>query len=150
MVRSSTPQAADGKQSIGDLIALATKDITQLVRYEINLAVSELKADGKKVAIAVGLGMVAAFLLCLILMIACFALAYGLVAAFGMPIWQGFLCVIGACLVLAGILVLVAYLVIRKRSNLRRTKKTVKDDLNMLKRGDDERAEQQQITGQTS
>jgi hypothetical protein len=42
MVRSARPGGADGQQSLGDLVAAAAKDMSQLVRYEISLAKGEL------------------------------------------------------------------------------------------------------------
>ena len=47
MVRSEAPEPAGDGQSLGDLVALAAKDMSQLVRYEIDLAKSELKGDVK-------------------------------------------------------------------------------------------------------
>ena len=38
MVHSETPGPAGGEQSLGDLVALAAKDVSQLIRYEIDLA----------------------------------------------------------------------------------------------------------------
>ena len=45
MVRSGRPDSTDGQQSLGELVALAAKDISSLVRYEITLAKSEMKMD---------------------------------------------------------------------------------------------------------
>jgi hypothetical protein len=52
MVRSETPEPAGGDQSLGDLVALAAKDVSQLIRYEIDLAKTELKGDAKRVGLA--------------------------------------------------------------------------------------------------
>jgi hypothetical protein len=43
--RTATPDDARGQQSLGDLVGLALKDVSQLVRYEINLAKKEFKVD---------------------------------------------------------------------------------------------------------
>lgn len=150
MVRSSTPQAADGNKSLGDLVALATKDISQLVRYEISLAKSELRGDVQRIALAAVLGVIAAFVLCLVLVLACIAFAYGLVAL-GIWKWAAFLIVAGVCVLLAAAAAGIAVLKVRKMSAMRRTRKTVMDDLNMLKRSEDGDAGQQsQISGRTS
>ena len=61
MVRSETPEPAGGEQSLGDLVALAAKDVSQLVRYEIDLAKTELKGDVKRVGLAAALAGVAGF-----------------------------------------------------------------------------------------
>src|SRR5215467_4098176 len=79
-------------QSIGDLVSVAARDISQLVRYEIDLAKLELKSDVKRAGIGAALGAVAVFSLCLVLMLLCFAFAYGL-DAIGAPggLWGAFL-----------------------------------------------------------
>ncbi len=41
-------------QSIGDLVSVAARDISQLVRYELDLAKLELKADAKRLGIGAG------------------------------------------------------------------------------------------------
>ena len=52
MVRSETPEPAGGNQSLGDLVALAAKDASQLIRYEIDLAKSELMGDVERIGLA--------------------------------------------------------------------------------------------------
>src|ERR1035438_8560515 len=79
MVRSETPEPAGGDQSLGDLVALAAKDVSQLVRYEIELAKTELKGAARRVGLAGALAGVAAFVGCLVLVLFCIAFAYGLV-----------------------------------------------------------------------
>ena len=92
MVRSETPEPAGGDQSLGDLVALAAKDVSQLVRYEIDLAKTELRDDVRRVATAAVLIGGSAFAGCLILVMLCFALAEGLVAL-GLSRWEAFLAV---------------------------------------------------------
>src|SRR5579871_4069176 len=118
MVRSETPEPVGADQSLGDLVALAAKDVSQLIRYEIDLAKTELKGDAKRVGIAVaGFGL-AAFVGYLVLILLCIALAYGLVAL-GIWHWAAFLIVAGAGLLLIGGLGLIAVLRLRKLSGLR-------------------------------
>ena len=45
MVRSETPEPSGTDQSLGDLVATAAKDVSQLLRYEIDLAKVELRGD---------------------------------------------------------------------------------------------------------
>ncbi len=71
---------ADGDRSLGDLAALAAKDVSQLIRYEIDLAKTELRGDMRRVGLAGAPAGVAAFVGCLVLVLCCFALAFGLVA----------------------------------------------------------------------
>ena len=133
MVRSETPEPAGGDQSLGDLVALAAKDISQLVRYEIDLAKTELKSDAKRVGRAGALAGVAAFVGCLVLVLFCFAFAYGLFAAFGIALWASFLIVAGTCVLLAAVAVGIAVLKLRHLSGLRKTRKTVTEGLGMLR-----------------
>jgi len=132
MVRSETPEPAGGDQSLGDLVALAAKDASQLIRYEIDLAKTELKGDLRRVGLAGALGGVAAFVGCLVLVLLCIALAKGL-EALGIWSWAAFLIVAGACVLLAGGAVGFALLKLRRLSGLRRTRKTVTEGLGMLR-----------------
>jgi uncharacterized membrane protein YqjE len=133
MVRSETPGPAGSDQSLGDLVALAAKDISQLVRYEIDLAKTELKGDMRRVGLAGALSGVAAFVGCLVLVLLCIALAFGLVAL-GIWTWAAFLIVAGTCVLLAGVAVLVAVLKLRHMSGLRQTMQSVTEDIGLLRR----------------
>jgi hypothetical protein len=136
MIRTGRPEGADGQQSLGELVALAAKDMSSLVRYEISLAKSELKMDARRIGIVAGIAVVGLFVACLIVVLLCFALAYGLVAAFGIPVYAGFLCTVGACLIIIGGAGLIAYLIIRRVTGMKMTRKTVMDDIGMLRRGE--------------
>ena len=135
MVRSARPDGPDGQQSLGDLVAGAAKDMSQLVRYEISLAKSELKMDARRLGIAAALAVVGLFVGCLLVVLLCFAFAYGIEAA-GIWLWAAFLIVAGTCLVLIGLAGLIAYGRIRKVTGMKMTRKTVVDDLSMLRRGE--------------
>jgi uncharacterized membrane protein YqjE len=132
MVHSETPGPAGGEQSLGDLVALAAKDVSQLIRYEIDLAKTELKGDATRVGIAVaGFGL-AAFVGCLVLVLLSIALAFGLVAL-GIYTWAAFLIVAGLYIVLGGIGVGLAIVKLKRLSGLRVTRKTVTEGLGMLR-----------------
>jgi hypothetical protein len=133
MVRSGSPGGADAQQSLGELVALAAKDMSSLVRYEISLAKSELKMDARRIGIASALGVVGLFVACLVVVLLCFAFAFGLVAA-GIWTWAAFLIVAGTCLLLIGLAGLIAYGRIRKVSGMKMTRQTVMDDLDMLRK----------------
>jgi hypothetical protein len=135
MVRSARPDGADGQQSLGDLVAGAAKDMSQLVRYEISLAKSELKMDARRIGIAAALAVVGLFVGCLLVVLLCFAFAYGLAAA-GIWLWAAFLIVAGTCLLLIALAGLIAYGGIRKVTGMKMTRKTVVDDLSMLRRSE--------------
>ena len=136
MIRTGRPDGADGQQSLGELVALAAKDMSSLVRAEISLAKSEFKMDAKRIGFAAGIAVVVLFVACLIVVLLCFALAYGLVAAFGIPVYAGFLCTVGACLLISLVAVAIAYLVIRRVTGMKMTRQTVMDDLSMLRRSE--------------
>jgi len=137
MVRSGSPDGADGQQSLGELVALAAKDMSSLVRYEISLAKSELKMDARRIGIASALGILGMFGGCLLLVLLCFAYAYGLVAV-GAPggAWGAFLWVALTVAVFIGVAGLIAYGRIRKVSGMKMTRQTVMDDLGMLRKGE--------------
>ena len=132
MVRSETPEPAGSEQSLGDLVALAAKDVSQLVRYEIDLAKTELRDDARRIAMAAVLVGGAAFAGCLVLVILCFALAEGLVAL-GLSRWEAFLAVAVALVLLAAIAVGIALLRVRNMTGLRKTRQTVNEGLGMLR-----------------
>jgi uncharacterized membrane protein YqjE len=134
---ASTVSATTGaqQQSLGDLVSLAVSDITQLVKFEVDLAKLELKEDARRLGIGgVLLGM-AAFVGCLVLMLLCFAYAYGLMAA-GIWGWAAFLIVAATCIVLAALAVAIGLLKFRKLTGLRKTRSTVSDDLALIRRDD--------------
>jgi membrane protein implicated in regulation of membrane protease activity len=132
MVRSEVPEPAGDGQSLGDLVALAAKDVSQLIRYEIDLAKNELKGDVQRVGLAAALGGVAAFVACLVLVLLSIALAFGLVAL-GIWTWAAFLIVAGAYVVFAVLALGIAYLKLRRLSGLKKTRETVTEGLDMLR-----------------
>ena len=133
MARSETPEPSGADQSLGDLVALAAKDVSQLLRYEIDLAKVELRGDLRRIGLAGALGGVAAFVGCLILVLLCFAWAYGLVAL-GVWTWAAFLIAAGTCVLLAGGAVGIAVLKLRHLSGLKQTRKSVTEGIGMLRR----------------
>lgn len=135
MVRGEKPDGAEGQSSLGDLVALAAKDVSQLLRYEISLAKSELKMDARRIGIAAALAVVGLFVACLLVVLLCIAFAYGLVAL-GIWNWAAFLIVAGTCLLLVGLTALIAFTRIRKVTGMKMTRKTVMDDIGMLRRGE--------------
>src|SRR5262249_3378960 len=130
--RAATPAAEVGAgQSVGQLVALAISDVTRLIRCELDLAKLELKEDLRRVALAAALLVIAAFAGCLVLVLLCFALAYGLVAL-RIWTWAAFLIVAGGCVALAALAGLIVALKVRRIGGLRRTRATVQDDLSLL------------------
>ena len=126
-------QSSVTDQSIGDLVSVAARDISQLLRYEIDLAKLELKSDVKRAGIGAGLLAVAVFAACLLLMLLSFALAYGL-AAIHAPggLWGAFLWVALAVVLLIVVAGLVALLLVRRMTKMSKTRRTLADDTSLL------------------
>jgi Putative Actinobacterial Holin-X, holin superfamily III len=143
MAQTETPRPAASDQSIGDLVALAAKDVSQLIHYEMDLAKSELRGDVRRIGMAAVLGGVAAFTGCLMLILLCFAYAYALMEVVGWSGWLSFLVVAGTCLLLILAAVLIAYVRVRGVSGLRITRASVRDSIAALRRSSD----QPEITG---
>jgi uncharacterized membrane protein YqjE len=120
-------------QSIGDLVSDAARDMSQLVRYELDLAKLELKADATRLGIGVALVAVAAFVACLVLMLLCFAFAYGLVAL-GIWEWAAFLIVAGTCVLLIAAAALIAWRLVSNIGGLSQTRRSVADGMSALSR----------------
>ena len=137
MARSAAPQPPgnDSEPSIGDLVAQAIRDVSQLVKCELALAKLELRDDAKRLGLAAALLAIAAFTGCLILVLLSFALVYGLVTL-GIWIWAAFLIVAGIYAVLAAVAVLIAIVRVRGISGLGKTRRTVQADLALLQRDD--------------
>jgi Putative Actinobacterial Holin-X, holin superfamily III len=74
----------------------------------------------------------AAFVGCLVLVLLSFALAYGLITL-GIWDWAAFLIVSGTYVLLAGVVVGIALLRVRRLSGLSKTRKTVTEGLGMLR-----------------
>ena len=130
-VRRTSASTAD--QSIGDLVSVAARDISQLVRYELDLAKLELKSDAKRLGVSVGLFVVAMFAACLVLMLLCFAFAFGL-NALHIWLWASFLIVAGVCVLIIGIATLVALRLVRKVEGMSKTRKSLADGMSLLRR----------------
>jgi uncharacterized membrane protein YqjE len=123
-------------KSLGELVALASSNVSDLVRAEIDLAKLELKSDAKKAALGGVMFSVAGLIAGVIVILLSIAAAYGLVAL-GIWHWAAFLIVAGVYLLLALGLLGIGYLRIKKIDGAKRTRKTLKDDLTMLRhRGD--------------
>ena len=80
--------------------------------------------DARRIGIAAALGVVGLLVACLLVVLLCFAFAYGLVAA-GIWIWAAFLIVAGTCLLLIGLAGLIAYGRIRKVTGMKMTRKSM-------------------------
>jgi uncharacterized membrane protein YqjE len=120
-------------KSIGELVAMASANVSRLVKSEIELAKLELKGDAKRAALGGVLFGVAGVIACVVVILLSIAAAYGLVAL-GIWHWAAFLIVSGVYVLLAIVLVGIGYLRMKRMSGLSVTRKTVTDDLAMLRR----------------
>jgi uncharacterized protein YacL len=126
-------QELDDK-SLGELVAIATGSISQLVKSEIELAKLEMRNDVKKAALGAVLFAIAGLAAGLVVVLLSVAFALGLVAV-GVFDWLAFIIVAGFYVLLAAALVGLGMLRMRRLSGAKLTRKTVKDDLAMLRRG---------------
>ena len=138
MDRSTTsdptaPSVPVEDKSLGELVATATRDLSLLVRQEVELAKTEIKRDvaaaGKGAGLFGGAGF-AGFLAIVFLSISA---AYG-ISSLGVPLGCGFFAVGALYLIAAGILALTGKKKISAMSPpAEKTIETVKDDIEWAK-----------------
>ena len=131
--RTTTDRAMTSEETLGQLIAAASRDLSTLVRSEIELAKAEIKVDVKNGAIAGAMFAVAGFLGLLALILLLIAAAEGLVAL-GLPRSLSYLIVAVVLLVLAGVLAFVGKRAVSKVGPPKRTIRTSKDTAAFLKK----------------
>jgi len=128
---TSTGTAGDGR-TIGQLVADISNQLSGLLRAEIALARTEVKADLAKGGVGAGLLAGAAFLGLVAFVLLCFAGVYGLVAA-GLAEWAAFLVVTGVLLVVAAVLALVGRSRLKQVTAPQRTIQTAKASVEAIK-----------------
>ena len=121
-----------GEPTIGQLVANASRDLSSLVRSEIELAKSELKASAKAAGTGGGLFGSAAFLGLLAIILLSIAAAYG-VSALGLHPALAFLIVAFIYLLVAGVLVLVGKRLLGRAKPPKRAIETSKESVEALK-----------------
>jgi uncharacterized membrane protein YqjE len=125
---STSSDETSSEPSLGTLVSAASRDLSTLIRAEIELAKAELRTDMKSAAKAAALLAVAGVFGFFVLIMLLFAFAEGLVAL-GLFRWAAFLVVAVVLLVLAGILALVARGAIKRVKPPTRTIETTKDTI---------------------
>jgi uncharacterized integral membrane protein len=120
------------QQTLGQLVASASRDLSQLIHAEIELAKAELRVDAKRAGVGAGLFGGAGFLLLFATLFLSVTLAYA-IAALGLPLGVGFLIVGVLYLVAAGLFALFGLRTVKRISPPRRTIKTMKDDIAWIK-----------------
>jgi hypothetical protein len=132
-VASTRTYGGDGtpvdEQSLGELVATATRDMSLLIHKEIELAKTELTQQATKAGIGAGLLGGAGFIGLFALVLASFAGAFGFAAGLGIAVWAGFLCMAGVYAVGAAILGVLGIGRVKSVGGPERTQVTVKDSL---------------------
>jgi hypothetical protein len=133
MAEPATARPVEDSRSVGDLVSEAIRDLSQLIKYQVDLAKVELRADAVRLGLSGALLASAVFTGFLVLVMLCFALAYGL-QTLGVWDWASFLIVAGVCVVLAAATVGIVYLYVQRMSGLRKTRESVQEDIALLRR----------------
>jgi hypothetical protein len=122
------------ERTVGQLVAEATKDISEIVRAEVALAKAELTSSAKNGAVAGGLFGAAGYLGLLASILLVIAAAYG-IAALGLAPGWAFLIVALALLLVAGLLALVGRSRVSRVGPPERTIRTTKQTIAAVKPG---------------
>lgn len=124
----ATESNIDG-QSLGELVATATRDLSLLVHKEMELAKSEISGEVKRAGLGAGFlggaGFVGLFALTFLSTAAALAISEGA----DLPFWAGFLCIGAAFGGVAGLLAALGLGKVVTVKPPQRTIRTVKDDL---------------------
>lgn len=118
--------------TIGELVATASRDVTLLIRQEVELAKLEVKAAATSAGMGAGFLGAAAFLGFFAFMAITIAAGEGLHAA-GIGLAYSFLIVTGVYLIVAGLLALFGRARLQKVGPPKRSIQTVKDDIAWIK-----------------
>jgi hypothetical protein len=120
-------------QSLGELVAVATRDLSLIVHKEVELAKAELSAEFKRAGIGAGLLGGAGFIGFFAMLLLSTAAALGIADGLDIAVWAGFLIVGGAYGAGAGLFAALGLGKVVKVGPPQRTIKTVKDDLAWVK-----------------
>jgi hypothetical protein len=132
MTATAPRPGAPTEETLGALFANASRDLSALVRSEIELAKAEIRVDVENGVKGGAMFGAAGFLSVLAVILLSIAAAYGLVAAGLHPGWA-FLIVAGAYLLLAAALALVGKRTVSKVGPPERTIRTSKETAAFLK-----------------
>ena len=115
-------------QSLGELVSTATRDLSTLIRTEVQLAKVEIKQEVKAAGTGAGLFGGAGFAGVLGLIFLSIALAYG-ISWLGLPLGWGFFVVGLLYIVAAAVMALIGKKKISQVGAPEKTVETVKDDI---------------------
>lgn len=125
--------AAIDEQSLGELVATATRDVSLLVHKEVELAKAEISEEVKRAGIGAGLLGGAGFVGLFALVFVSVSAALGISEGAGLPFWVGFVCIGVGYGLLAGLFAMLGLGKVVKVRPPQRTIRTVKDDLEWAK-----------------
>ena len=108
------PVTTPEEPTIGKLVVDASRDVSSLIKHEIELAKSELKVSVRAGGIGIGLFAGAAFILVLAIIMISVAFAYFLTLWFGWDLAYSFLIVFVVYLLVAGVLGFLGYRSVKK------------------------------------
>jgi hypothetical protein len=128
VTRTGRPAGAPSDQSLGELVSTATRDLSTLIRSEVQLAKVEIKRDVAAAGKGAGLMGGAGFLGIVALLFLSVAAAFG-ISWLGLPLGWAFF-VVGALYgVLAAVLALTGKKSFSRVGPPEKTIETVKDDI---------------------
>jgi membrane protein implicated in regulation of membrane protease activity len=118
--------------TVGQLVANASKDLSNLVRSELELAKTELKKTAVTAGTGAGMFGAAAFLALLAIILLSIAAAYG-ISALGLHPALSFLIVAFVYLLIGAVLVLVGTRMLKSTKGPQRAIETSKESVEVLK-----------------
>lgn len=132
-MQNSSHKAGDSGRSLGELLSDLTRDLSSLMRQEVQLAKTEMTENATRVAknagLLVGAGALAFFALQALVIAAILALIYVVPSP-----WMAALIVAVALLVIAGILAMVGLSALKKASLMpKQTVETIQEDVQWAK-----------------
>ena len=123
----STPDVDE--QSLGELVATATRDLSLLIHKEVELAKTEIAAEVRRAGVGAGFlggaGFVGLFGFVFLAVTAALAISDGA----DLPLWAGFLCVGGAFTLLAALLAAAGLGTMIRLRGPQRTIRSVREDI---------------------
>jgi hypothetical protein len=121
------------ERTVGQLVADTTRELSDLLRYQVALAKAELAEDAKQAGMGAGMCGGAGFLGAVAFVLLCVAAAFGLHEGAGWPLWLSFLVVAVVLLVVAGLLALLGRRRVGKVGPPQRTIETSKQTVAVVK-----------------
>lgn len=121
------------EQTLGELVTTVTRDLSVLVRKEVELAKVEISSEVKRAGLGAGFLGGAGAIGLLALIFFSIAAAFGIAEGAGIDTWIGFICIGGLYGGMAGGLALLGVGALTRIKPPARTIRTVKDDIAWVK-----------------